>query len=344
VNLPDRQDLVTVARLGRRYLERRLGVRRPLFLSWYVTGRCTQRCRGCVFFERFAGQDDELSAAEARDVVAQLGALHLPVLLFVGGEPLLRPDLADLVAGARQQGIQTGLFTNGAPLTPGLARRLSSSLDVLIVSLDGFGAGHDRIRGRGSFARAWQGLLVYRDHRVRSGARLYANVGLHRGNLDSVDLLLDELLAAGVDRIKFQPNFIREYKPDPAAAVALIDRIEARWDAQPERILGDRQYFADLRTYFSRADNRAFCGGPTLAHLALMPDGGVSACCDFPLPLGSLREAPLARILRRDHAATLARASACHGCVRRDYQIVREIFEPPPWRVTPRALRSLLGF
>jgi len=331
----------TALRIARRYLERRAGIRRPIYCSWYVTAHCNRRCQGCVFFERFAGEEPELSTAEALDAVDQLGALGLPVLIFVGGEPLLRADLGNLLIRARARGMRTALFTNGDPLTPDLAQRLSHHLDVLIVSLDGLGPGHDRVRGKGSFDRAFKGLLCYREHRVRAEARLYANVGLHRNNLDSVEPLLHELLAAGIDRIKLQPNFIRQYKPEPAAAAALVDRLEALWRRHPDRILGDPIYFRDLRLYFTRDDNRAFCGAASLSHLALLPDGTVSACCDFPLPLGSLRSEPLARILSRDHTTALSRVSECDGCIRRDYQLQREIFDRPPWRVRPAALRSL---
>ena len=332
----------TALRLARRYLERRVGIRRPIYCSWYVTARCNRRCEGCVFFERFAGEGPELSPDEALDAVDQLGALSVAVLIFVGGEPLLRPDLPQLLIRAQARGLRTALFTNGDPLTPQLAQRISHHLDALIVSLDGLGPGHDGVRGKGSFERAWQGLLCYRDHRARPGAQLFANVGLHRDNLSTVEPLMHELLAVGVDRIKFQPNFIPAYKPDPAEAVALIDRLEALWRQHPQRILGDPIYFRDLKRYFTRDDNRAFCGARSLSHISLLPDGDVSACCDFLVPLGSLRREPLARILARDLERELDRAADCDGCVRRDYQLEREIFARPPWRLRPAALRAML--
>jgi len=335
----------TLARLAGTSIKRRLGARYPYFCSWYVTSKCTTRCEGCVFFERLRTSGPDLSRVEALGVVDELAGSGLPVLIFVGGEPLLRPDLSELLKRAKRRGMYTVIFTNGAPITPDITRRLSPNLDVMIVSLDGFGHGHDTIRGRGSFASAWQGLNTYISHRAFKKSLVYANIGLHKGSINTVPMLVHELLSSKVDKIKLQPNFIPSFKPDPKEALLVVDFLENSWVKNPDRFAVDKPYLDRLRTYFERDDNREYCGAPSLAHIAVLPDGTVSACCDFLLPMGSLREKNLQKILKTDPVRLREQARHCAGCCRRDYMLVQDFLDAPLRNLTLSGLtRALKGY
>ncbi|RCK81128.1 MAG: Radical SAM domain heme biosynthesis protein [Candidatus Ozemobacter sibiricus] len=108
----------------------------PLMFSWYVTHRCGLNCAYCCDGDgkRFAEERiPELTTAEARQLIDRLAAAT-DTLDLTGGEPLLRPDLEDLLAHARQRGMRTVLNTKGI----GLADRpdLWRFTDVLVLSLD----------------------------------------------------------------------------------------------------------------------------------------------------------------------------------------------------------------
>ncbi|PDH27878.1 MAG: GTP 3',8-cyclase MoaA [Marine Group II euryarchaeote MED-G34] len=119
----------------------RLG--RPLRdLRISVTDRCNFRCRYCMPRERF-GEDHTflprrayLSFEEIEKVVQACKPLGLEKVRITGGEPLLRPDLQDLVSRLKRIGVETALTTN-ASLLAGQADRLAAAgLDRVTVSLD----------------------------------------------------------------------------------------------------------------------------------------------------------------------------------------------------------------
>ncbi|MDH7480024.1 MAG: radical SAM protein, partial [Syntrophomonadaceae bacterium] len=68
---------------------------RPLVV-WNTTNRCNLRCQHCYINAEDRSYRNELSTEEARVFIKNLGEMGVPVLLFSGGEPLLRPDLMEL--------------------------------------------------------------------------------------------------------------------------------------------------------------------------------------------------------------------------------------------------------
>jgi radical SAM protein with 4Fe4S-binding SPASM domain len=78
---------------------------------------------------------------------------------FSGGEPLMRRDLFDLIAAARERKFLVKIVTNGTLITPAKAEKLAASGAYLDMSLEGATAEtHDRLRGAGSFEKSMRGL------------------------------------------------------------------------------------------------------------------------------------------------------------------------------------------
>lgn len=103
-----------------------------------ITARCNLSCPGC-YVPRF---DDgaELTAAELRGLIDQWAEMRVFQLAVGGGEPLLREDLFDVLAYAREQGIVPNLTTNGTLLNPDVIRRLERA-GVARVNLSWHGPG-----------------------------------------------------------------------------------------------------------------------------------------------------------------------------------------------------------
>ena len=102
----------------------------------------------------------EMSGEEAVPFMEDLARFGVPVLLFSGGEPLLRKDLYDLADRARRLGLRTVISTNGTLIDQRAAERLAGiGLSYVGVSLDGMRATNDRFRGmEGAFDRAVSGI------------------------------------------------------------------------------------------------------------------------------------------------------------------------------------------
>lgn len=145
------------------------GNRRPIVV-WNCLRRCNLSCIHC--YSNSANQDyaGELTTAQAKAMIDDLAAFKVPVLLFSGGEPLMRPDLFELNEHARARGIRTVISTNGTLITEEAAKKIKAGgFDYVGVSLDAIGVNNDRFRGfKGAFDLALRGIrnLVAVDQKV----------------------------------------------------------------------------------------------------------------------------------------------------------------------------------
>lgn len=154
------------------------GMRRPV-VFWNLTDRCNLFCTHC--YSRSGPQSPtggELTTAEARAFIDDLAAAGVPLVIFTGGEPLLRPDIWELAAHCRTRGIATALSTNGTLITGGVAAKIrESGIGYAGISLDGSTAAtHDRFRHTpGAFNRAVAAFARCRKAGVRCGVRVTLN-------------------------------------------------------------------------------------------------------------------------------------------------------------------------
>ncbi len=144
---------------------------------WNVGRRCNLRCVHCYSQSRDEEYGGELSREDGLRLLDDLGRFGVPVVLFSGGEPLMRPDLFDLIARARERGMRAVLSTNGTLITPETAARLKEQgLSYVGVSLDGLRETHDRFRGMpGAFDRALEGIRACAAAGVKVGLRFTMN-------------------------------------------------------------------------------------------------------------------------------------------------------------------------
>ena len=129
-------------------------------LQWHITHRCNLRCRHCYQ----ADYACEMSPDALREALARyerfLKAEGLQAQInLTGGEPLAHPDFSSLAEEIRLHGHRFAVLTNGTMVDAEAARQLALLKPEFVqVSLDGTERVHDRIRGRGSFLRAAEGI------------------------------------------------------------------------------------------------------------------------------------------------------------------------------------------
>ena len=114
-------------------------------ISWNTTNMCNMRCDHCY---RRAGDfadgttevtvpPEELQTDEAKRLIDEIARAGFKIMIFSGGEPMIRPDLCELGAYARDKGLMPVLGTNGTLATPELAKRLKEAgFAAAGVSLD----------------------------------------------------------------------------------------------------------------------------------------------------------------------------------------------------------------
>jgi 12,18-didecarboxysiroheme deacetylase len=168
---------------------------------WNCTRRCNLRCVHCYSESRDRDYAGELTGDEARRLIDDLADFGAPVLLFSGGEPLLRPDLFDLIRYATDRGLRAVISTNGTLLDDDTVGRLrDAGLAYVGVSLDGLGEVNDRFRGvRGAFDLALAGIRRCRDAGVKVGLRFT----ITRRNAGEVDGMFDLVRDERIPRVCF---------------------------------------------------------------------------------------------------------------------------------------------
>jgi pseudo-rSAM protein/SPASM domain protein len=167
--------------------------RKPIVV-WNSTKACNLRCIHCYYTAKAEPDPDELSTREAEAFVDDLAEFGVPVLLFSGGEPLMREDLYHLGAYAVERGMRTVISTNGTLIDRDDAERIKEAgFSYVGISLDGIGETNDRFRGvSGSFDAALDGFHNCQAAGVRTGLRLTLNKHNVQDLSDILDLLRDE--------------------------------------------------------------------------------------------------------------------------------------------------------
>ncbi len=147
--------------------------RKPIVV-WNATKRCNLLCEHCYSNSRSTLKtDEELTTEEAKVFIEDLAKFAVPVLLFSGGEPLLRPDIPELAKFAVSKGLRAVISTNGTLIDSSMAEKLKDAgVSYVGISLDGSEKVNDRFRGReGAFAEALSGIRECKKAGIKVGLR-----------------------------------------------------------------------------------------------------------------------------------------------------------------------------
>ncbi|HMI88424.1 MAG TPA: radical SAM protein [Polyangiaceae bacterium] len=174
---------------------------RPIVAVWELTLRCDLACSHCSSRAGRA-RPDELSTAEALDLVRQMAELGVLEVTLIGGEAYLRDDWATIVRAIRQSGMECTMVTGGRGMTAERARAAKAAgLMSVSVSVDGLVATHDALRGLAGSHRA---ALEAMAHLARAGVQVSANTQIGRRNRRELPDLFELLAAAGAHSWQLQ--------------------------------------------------------------------------------------------------------------------------------------------
>ncbi|MBD3422489.1 MAG: 12,18-didecarboxysiroheme deacetylase [Chitinivibrionales bacterium] len=167
--------------------------KRPVVV-WNVGRRCNLRCVHCYSHSRDIAYKGELTTQEAEAFIDSAAQYQCPVMLFSGGEPLMRPDLLHLVTRAGAGGMRAVISTNGTLIDESTAARLKEvGLSYVGVSLDGLRQTHDTFRGvRGCFDKAMAGIRNCQKAGIKVGVRFTINK-LNAHDVGGIFDLLEEM-------------------------------------------------------------------------------------------------------------------------------------------------------
>lgn len=323
----------------------------------YVVWSCTKACNfHCLHCAKDDGDPlpDELSTEEARrllDQVAELG-----VDLFIAGvEPLLRPDILELIGYAAQLKLPLYLKTNGWLLDDRVADRLASQGVKVIVGMSGAEEVQERIRGKGSYRRALEAARRCSDR----GNLLGLSVWLTRFTVDQVPELIEMALSVGARELSLADyipqgktkEIYKRLAPSPEEYERVLHQVYRFYKELKDRIIVFPYTIFSrriMKSYEPQAELTKACS----LHdwLEVSEEGKVFSCRSMGLLAGDLRENSLGGIweqmqqgevgelIRRLYQADNIRGKCgkceyfgiCGGCRARAFAYTGDRFESDP--------------
>jgi radical SAM protein with 4Fe4S-binding SPASM domain len=177
-----------------------VGKQRPIVV-WNCTRKCNLHCVHCYSSAGDKDPAEILTTKQAKSFLRDLADFGVPVILFSGGEPLLRQDIFELAHFARELGIGTALSTNGTLITEAETQKIKNAGFAEVgISLDGIGAKNDRFRGKkGAYEAALQGIR----NSISLGLRVSLRLTITLSNYMEIPAVFDLMEKERVERICF---------------------------------------------------------------------------------------------------------------------------------------------
>lgn len=178
----------------------RFGRTMPVLCDFGMTNACQCTCQHC---SAWGQQGTELDTTAWKKAVDDSLALGVYVIIFTGGEPLLRPDLAEIIAHVDKDQALPVLFTNGLLLAQRAQELHRAGLNRVLVSFDSPDAErHDANRGvPGTFAKAMEGIAACKKLGMLTAISTFADAQrLADGTMDGLVKLGKDL---GVNEVVF---------------------------------------------------------------------------------------------------------------------------------------------
>lgn len=306
----------------------RLPVPYPYSLLAEVTYRCTLKCPYCSNPLNLKLNQKELDTATWARVLAEAAELGVIQVHFSGGEPLVRQDLADLVAESRRLNLYTHLITSGMSADePRLKQLRDAGLDALQISMqDSRPAENDWLAGAPSFEQKCRAIKTAK----RLGFPVTLNVVLHRHNLDRIEEFIELADQWDVERLELAHVQYTGWAGRNRAALLpsreQVERASEVVDKARERFGKRPEILHVLSDYFQRFP-KACLNGWGRVFMTVAPDGAVLPCQtarEIPgLEFPNVRDASLAKIWFHSSAFERFRGTdwmpePCLSCERRE--------------------------
>jgi PqqA peptide cyclase len=298
---------------------------RPYTLVAELTYRCPLRCPYCA--NPTVSSPVELDTPAWLQVLEESEELGVVQVNFTGGEPVLRPDLGELIQRASTLGLYTNLITSGVPLTfarlAAFRRRGLNSVQLSLQSLE------PRVADSLAGCRVLDHKLHVAQWIKRLGLPLTLNVVLHRYNLDEIPTLLAFAEDVAADRIELaHTQYLGWALHNRTALLPSLDQIErARGliESAKARLRGRMEVVFVPTDYYSGYP-RSCMGGWGRSFLVITPDGTALPCHlanTLPgLRFETVRQRPLRELWLDSEAFNRFRgeewmSGPCHECHRR---------------------------
>lgn len=298
-----------------------------MIVSWNTTNACNMYCAHCY---RDAGckAEEELSTEEAKRLLEQIARAGFKIMIFSGGEPLMRPDILDLVKYAADLHLIPVFGTNGTLITKEMAKSLKQAgakgMGISLDSLDQ--KKHDAFR---RFSGAWEGAVTGMRNCREAGLPFQIHTTVMDWNQSELEAMTDFAVEIGAKAHHF-------FFLVPTGRAASIEEESLRAEAYEDvltRIMKKQQEvpielkptcapqflrIADQLGYSSRFRRGCLAG---LSYCIISPKGKVQPCAYLHMELGDVRKTPFDEIWKTSEVLEKLRSlEYSGGCGRCRYK------------------------
>ncbi len=344
--------------------QERTGIKAPRIIAWEITRSCNLSCAHCRAAAEFGHYPGELSLEQIKSVIDDVVTISNPIFIVTGGEPLMRPDIWDIVDYMHEKGAMPVIGTNATMVTDEIAAKMAEHrIPRISVSIDFPTAEeHDGFRGQpGCFEESIEGIKAAKRH----GVGVQVNMTVTTLNADRVEAVHDLSEELGVDAFHIfmlvptgrgsdlldkelppedyervlewayerQKTSPLHFKPTDAPHYYRIIRQKAK--AEGKKVTRE-EYGLDAMT-------RGCLGGITFCFISHV--GDVQPCGYFDMQLGNVKEQPFSQIWTesrvfndlRDYSLLKGKCGACEyravcgGCRARALEITGDYLAEEPY-------------
>jgi MoaA/NifB/PqqE/SkfB family radical SAM enzyme len=161
----------------------------PFLAIWEITQSCDLACKHCRAAAQPMAHPDELTNAQAKDLIDQIAAMHIPIFVFTGGDPMKRADVYELIEYASKKGVQVAVTPSATPLLTreAIFKMKEAGVVRLGISLDGSTPEiHDNFR---SLSGAWARTIQAIEWAGEAGLPIQVHTTISRHNAHDLDNL-----------------------------------------------------------------------------------------------------------------------------------------------------------
>lgn len=295
-----------------------------MIVSWLTTNQCNLNCRHC-YQDSGNKEENELTTKEAEKMIGEIKKAGCQIMIFSGGEPLMRPDIYHLVSYAARIGLKPVFGTNGTLLTSHTVEALKKSgAAVMGISIDSLNEEkHNDFRGDPkAFLLTMEGIKNCKD----AGLPFQIHTTVMDWNVKEVSNIIDFSVACGaianylfflipVGRGKFLEETALEVMEYEHLLETIMKKqkevpIDIKPTCAPQFIRVAKEL--KVKTRFTKG---CLAG---LSYCVISPKGIVRPCAYMPYSAGDVRKAPFDEIWKTSNLFLQLRTKCyggyCHDC------------------------------
>ncbi len=293
------------------HLPRDVDWQKPRTMILLLNKRCNLKCDFCDLWH----YTDLMPFESAATIIQRAPAAGVKTLVITGGEPFVHPRIFEIIELARNLGLGVNITTNGTLLTRDLQRLKDSRVDSLSLSLDGFEANHDRLRGvDGTYALVMGAIDV-----LKAETDIHLNVYFVVTNQNVRDLkpVYDMTVQREV-AFDFWPvnGYPHLYIATDEDRAVYTDAIEHIAKTSPD-VAARMDYYRYGQEYMDGRRDHVRCLG-LVEQFGVNHEGQLVPCCVWDqkgLQVGSALDEPLDQLFYGEKAQALRKQIFEVGCV-----------------------------